>query len=64
MLEKQLAWCLALHRNSMAEGCYDDVDDGRGRNEKEEGKEEIKKEEKRELAYPSLTFSHQNVKSV
>lgn len=69
MLKKQLAWYLALNRNSLVEGCYDDVDDRRGRRERK--KEKRKNRWKRGRGKKTcvslswyIIFSHQNVNSV
>lgn len=53
--EKQLVWYLALNRDSVVRGCYDDdVDDGREIGEREgEGKEMEKEEEEGDIAHPS-----------
>lgn len=64
MLEKQYG---AYHLiETLVKSCYDDVDDGRREGKEGERKEEKEKEEEeRELAYLStVTFSHQNIKSV
>ena len=57
MSEKQLVWYLALNRDSMVRGCYDDdVDNGREIGEREEkgkGKEMENKEEEGDIARPS-----------
>lgn len=60
MLEKQLAWCLALNRNSVVGGCYGDADDRRGRQEreKEKGKNRWKrKKRKGNLSIPLLVYN-------
>lgn len=63
---RKTVWCLPLNRNSVVKSCYDDVDDGRREGKEGEKKEEKEKEEEeRELAYlATVTFSHQNIKSV